>query len=64
MNSRHISQYEVPADCTLDPNIFVPCLFHGETAQGFWTVTYVPQATQTRSYDQRTFTSLSLKQLL
>jgi hypothetical protein len=64
MNSCHISHCEVPADCTLDPNIFVPGLFHGETAQGFWAVTYVPQATRARPYYQRTFTSLSLKQLL
>ena len=64
MNLRHISHYEVPADCTSDPKIFVPGLFHGEIAQGFWTVTYVPQATRTHAYHQRTFTSLSLKQLL
>jgi hypothetical protein len=64
MNSPHISHYEAPADCTLDSNIFVPGLFHGETAQGFWTVTYVPAATQTRPYYQRTFTSLLLKKLL
>jgi len=64
MNSLHISRYEVPVDCKLDPYIFVPGLFHGETAQGFWTVTYVPQTTQTRPYNQHTFTSLALKQLL
>jgi hypothetical protein len=64
MNSRHISHYEVPADCTLDPSIFVPGLFHGETAQGFWTVTYVPSDTQIRFYSRLTFTALSLKQLL
>lgn len=64
MNSRHISHCEIPADFTLDPNIFVPGLFHGETTQGFWTVTYVPQATRTRPYHQRTFTSLLLKKLL
>ena len=64
MNSRHISHYEVPADCTLDPYIFVPGLFHGETAQGFWTATYVPQQTQNNSFYQHIFTPLSLKQLL
>ena len=64
MNSRHISYYEVPPDCTLDPYIFVPGLYHGETAQGFWTVTYVPQATQTHIYNQRSFTALMLKKLL
>jgi hypothetical protein len=64
VNSRHISRYVVPADCALDPSIFVPGLFHGETAQGFWTVTYVPQATRSCTYYQRTFTTLSLKQLL
>jgi hypothetical protein len=64
MNSRHISHYAIPADCNLDPSIFIPGLFHGETAQGFWTVSYVPRATQSRAYDQRTFTPLSLKKLL
>ena len=64
MTSRHISHYAIPADCALDPSVFVPGLFHGETAQGFWTVTYVPQATQSRPFNQRPFTKLSLGQLL
>ena len=64
MNSRLISRYTVPPDCTLDPSICVPGLFHGETAQGFWTVTYVPQTTQTHAYNQRPFAPLLLKQLL
>jgi hypothetical protein len=64
MNSRHILHYAIPADYNLDPSIFVPRLFHGETAQGFWTVTYAPQTTRSRTLDQRTFTALSLKQLL
>ena len=64
MNSPHISHYEVPADCTLDPYIFVPGLFHGETAQGLWTVTYVSKTTQTHSHWERAFMPLSLKKLL
>ena len=64
MNSRHISHYVIPANCTLDPSFFVPGLFHGETVQGFWTVTYVPRATRSGSYDQSPFNLLSLKQLL
>ena len=64
MNSRHISNYVIPADCALDPSNFVPGLFHGETAQGFWTVTYVPQDTRSRTYDRRTFNTLPLRQLL
>jgi hypothetical protein len=64
MKSRHISHYEPPALCPLDPSIFVPGLFHGEIAQGFWTVTYAPPATRTLALNQRTFTTLSLKKLL
>ena len=64
MNSRHISYYAIPPDYNLDPSISVPGLFHGETAQGFWTVTYVPQATRSLTLDQRTYTQLNLKKLL
>ena len=65
MNSRHILHYVIPAncDCALDPASFVPGLFHGETVQGFWTVTYVPPI-PSRTYYRRNFTKLSLKQLL
>jgi hypothetical protein len=64
MNSGHISHYVVPADCTLDPPVFAPGLFHGETVQGFWTVTYVAQTTQTHAYDQLPFSNLLLERLL
>ena len=64
MTSRHISHYAIPADCALDPSVFVPGLFHGETTQGFWTVTYVPQATRSRTYYQHPFTGLLLRQLV
>ena len=64
MNSFLISHYAIPANCGLDPSGFIPGLFHGETAQGFWTVAYVPQLTRPRIYDHSTFTKLSLKQLL
>lgn len=67
--SGHISYYAIPADCDLDeldPSIFVPGLFHGETAQGFWTVAYVPRgfSQSTDVLPAITFTKLSLKQLL
>ena len=64
MNSGHISHCVVPANCTLDPSIFAPGLFHGETSQGFWTVDYVMRATQSQTYDHRSFTTLLLNQLL
>ncbi|KAI9511011.1 hypothetical protein F5148DRAFT_1274479 [Russula earlei] len=64
MNSRHISRYVAPAGCSVDPFAFVPSLIHGETAQGFWTASYVPPTTQTNSLDERSYTELSLKQLL
>ncbi|KAI9511015.1 hypothetical protein F5148DRAFT_1281300 [Russula earlei] len=64
INSRHISRYVAPAGCSVDPLAFIPSLIHGETAQGFWTASYVPPATQTNSLDDRSYTELSLKQLL
>ncbi|KAI9460706.1 hypothetical protein F5148DRAFT_1276740 [Russula earlei] len=64
MNSRHISHYVPPADCSVDPLTFVPSLIHGETAQGFWTASYVPQSTQTKSLDAHSYNELLLKQLL
>jgi hypothetical protein len=65
LNSRYISHYVIPTDCdcALDPALFIPGLFHGETVQGFWTVTYVPP-TPSRTYYRRNFTKLLLKQLL
>lgn len=65
MKSRHISCHEVSDNCSVDPSIFVPHLLHGETAQGFWTVTYIPRQTQSEIFDQgRSFSDLSLKKLL
>jgi len=64
MNSRLISSYVVPEDCPVDPSIFVPCLLHGETAQGFWTASYVPQTTRIGSLDHRSYSRLYLRRLL
>jgi hypothetical protein len=64
MNSRHIWRYMVPAHCSVDPSTFIPRLFHGETSQGFWTVTYVQQCIRSHILDQCQYTSLSLNHLL
>ena len=64
MKSLHISHHEPPVHCPLDVSIFSPRLFHGETAQGFWTVTYVPPFIRTYDVNQRTFTTMLLKKLL
>jgi hypothetical protein len=64
MNSHHISRYMIPARCYVDPSTFIPRLFHGETAQGFWTVTYVQQCIRSRGLDQHPHTSISLYHLL
>ena len=64
MNSCLISSYVAPADCPVDPSVFAPSLLHGESAQGFWTVSYVPQTTRINSLDQRPYSRLHLKQLL
>ena len=64
MNSRLISSYVSPADCPVDPWIFVPSLLHGEASQGFWTVSYVPQTTRTSPLDHRPCSRMYLKRLL
>ncbi|KAI0250874.1 hypothetical protein BJV78DRAFT_526274 [Lactifluus subvellereus] len=64
MKSPHISCHGVPADCSVDPSIFVPRLLRGETAQAFWTVTYIPRQTLSEIFDQRQHNHLSLKKLL
>ena len=64
INSRHISRYEPPEDCSVDPSIFVPSLIHGETTQGFWTATYVPQRTRSSALDKSLYSRLLLKRLL
>ena len=64
IHSRHISRYVPPDDCSVDPSIFIPRLVHGETAQGFWTVTYIPRWTPLRTLDQRPHSRLMLKRLL
>jgi hypothetical protein len=64
MNSHHISRYIIPARCSVDPSTFIPRLVHGETAQGFWTVTYVQQCIRSRILNQYQYTSISLYHLL
>ena len=64
MNSCLISSSVAPADCPVDPSIFVASLLHGETAQGFWTASYVPQTTRTRTLDHRSCNRMYLRQLL
>jgi hypothetical protein len=54
----------IPARCSVDPSTFIPRLFHGETAQGFWTVTYVQQCIRSRNLDQHPHTSILLRHLL
>jgi hypothetical protein len=63
MNSRLISSYVAPADCPVDPLIFVPSLLHGEAAQGFWTASYVPPMARISSLDH-SYSRLSLRRLL
>ena len=57
MNSHPISSYVAPADCPVNPSIFVSSLLHGETAQGFWTASYVPQTTRSGSLVKYNFKS-------
>jgi hypothetical protein len=64
MNSHLISNYVAPADCPVDPSVFVPTLLHGEVAQGFWTASYVPQTTRTSSLNHRSCNRMYLKRLL
>ena len=64
MNSRLISSYVAPPDCPVDPSTFVPSLLHGEAAQGFWTISYVPQTTRTSTLDHRTYSRMYLRGLL
>jgi len=55
MNSRLISSYVAPADCPVNPSIFVSSLLHRETAQGFWTASRVPQTTRSSSLVEYNF---------
>lgn len=64
MNLRHIPRYMAPPCCSVDASTFVPRLLLGETAQGFWTVTYVHQYIKRRSLDPSPHTVLSLNHLL
>jgi len=57
MNSRLISSYVAPADCPVNPSIFVSSLLYGETVQGFWTASYVLQTTRSSSLVKYNFRS-------
>lgn len=64
MNSRHISPYDPPPDCPVDPVVLAPCLLPGETTQGFLTLSYIPRRNETLVFDASSFNQLSLNQLL
>jgi hypothetical protein len=64
VNSQHISRCIPPADCPVNSLIFVPNLLHGETAQGFWKASYVPQKTRSISLSQHPYSKEHLKRLL
>jgi hypothetical protein len=64
MNSRHISPYTAPEECSVDPSIFVPRLLRGETAQGFLTATYVQRQIRSETWNQRSFNKVYLTKLL
>jgi hypothetical protein len=64
MISSHISRYVLPAECPADPSIFLPSLLHGETAQGFWTASYVDQTIRSHSLETHSITRVYLKRLL
>jgi hypothetical protein len=64
MHFRHISHNKVPPDCPVDPVFLLPRLLPGETAQGALTATYIPQQIHTEIFDRRSFSEMSLKQLL
>jgi hypothetical protein len=64
LNLRHIQRYLAPPRCSVDASTFVPRLLHGETTQGFWTVTYVHQYIRSRPLGESPHTALSLNHLL
>jgi hypothetical protein len=64
MNSRHISRYVLPTECPVDPSIFLPSLLQGETAQGFWTASYVRQTTRSVGLGPQPIPKVYLKGLL
>jgi hypothetical protein len=64
MNSLHISRDVAPDHCSVDPSTFVPRLFNGDTAQGFWTVTFVHKCIPSRPLDQYAYNAVSLNHLL
>ncbi len=64
MDSRHLAHSESPLEYQGDPAVFTPRLVHGETTQGFLTVSYVPPQTYFEDYNERTFNRMCLKELL
>ncbi|KAH9963060.1 hypothetical protein BJV74DRAFT_880022 [Russula compacta] len=60
----HVLDFRIPPDCPVDPVFLVPRLLPGETAQGTLTATYIPRQVHTEIFDRRSFTEMSLKQLL
>jgi hypothetical protein len=64
LRSQHICPYVPPVECPVNPSLLTPRLLHGETAQGFWTVSYIAQTIRSGGLDQHPRTKVYLKQLL
>jgi hypothetical protein len=64
LRSQHVSRYVPPVECPVNPSLLTPRLLHGETAQGFWTASYVAQRIRSGSLGQHPRTKVYLKQLL
>ncbi len=64
MDSHHLVRYESPLGYQGDPAALTPRLLHGETTQGFLTVSYVPPETYFEVYNEHTFNRVCLEELL
>lgn len=64
MKLRTIVSNEAPPDCQFDPSLFVPRLLPGETVQGLLTTSYIPPGVKIETLSQRSYTPVTLSQLL
>jgi hypothetical protein len=64
MHSCYVSRYETQPYCPVDPAILAPHLLPGETTQGFFTAAYHPFTVYIDHFERRSFSKMSLKQLL
>jgi hypothetical protein len=64
MHFRHIPRHETAPNCPVDSAILVPRLLSGETTQGILTAVYTPQQIHTEVFDCRSFTQMSLEQMM